>query len=97
MYSTKVEVTFSDGTTDHTTLTQWSMAQFGMFCQKKGWTFDLTNPGLLGVQMLRYQAWCELHRAPNSPRPAFEAWDATVDAVEPVEEPVEADPTQTAT
>jgi len=97
MFTTKVNVTYRDGSVTTTTLTQWSMAQFGTHCQMKGWSFDLTNPGLLGVQMLRYQAWAELHRDPGTPRPAFDAWDLTVDSVEPVEEPAVADPTQTAT
>jgi hypothetical protein len=97
MFAQRVTITYRDGTTATTTLTQWSMSQFAVHAQAKGWTIDLANPGLLGVTMLRYQAWCELHRDPNTPRPAFDAWDGTVDDVEPAEAPAPVDPTQPAT
>ena len=96
MLAQRVEVTYRDASTTTTTLTQWSMAQFSAHCQAKGWVFDLASPGLLSVVMLRFQAWCELHRDPG-PRPAFDAWDATVDSVDPIEDPAPVDPTPPAT
>jgi hypothetical protein len=65
-------------------LTQWAIGQFGVYAAMKGWKFDPTQPGLLGVTMLRYQAWCEKHRDTKGPRPSYDVWDLTVDSVDPV-------------
>ena len=97
MFQQKVAVHYRDGSTRHTTLTQWSWGQFALYCQQKSITYNPEEPGLVGILMLRHQAWSEMHRDPGTPRPAFDAWDVTVDSVEPLEEPAEVDPTQTAT
>ena len=93
MYSQKVTVHYTDGTDTDVVLTQWSMGQFGQYAQSKGWRVDMQDPGLLALVMLRYQAYCELHRDPTKPRATFDKWDMTVTEVEPVEEPAEVDPT----
>jgi hypothetical protein len=56
-----------------------------MFAQSRGWTIDPAAPGLLAVTILRYQAYCEIHRAPDTPKPSFDRWDQTVADVSPVE------------
>lgn len=94
MLSQKVTVTYFDETTAETVITQWSMSQFALWANAKGLKVDMSNPGLMGVVMFRYQAWAEVHRG-SQHRPTFDAWDATVLSVDPVEEPTEADPTET--
>jgi hypothetical protein len=96
MYAQKVVVHFADGTSKDAVLTQWSLGQFAQFAQSKGWTVDPQSPGLLAVTMLRYQAYCELHRDPSVARPTFDRWDLTVSEVEPAEEPSQVDPTDPA-
>lgn len=93
MFQQKVTVHFGDGTEKDLTLTQWSMGQFGQYASKQGWKVSMQDPGLLAVVMLRYQAYCELHRDPTQPRPQFDKWDMTVDEVNPAEEPEQVDPT----
>jgi exosome complex RNA-binding protein Rrp4 len=93
MYAQRVTVHYVDETSKEVTLTQWSMGQFAQYGQSKGWKIDMQAPGLLAVVMLRYQAYCEMHRDPQSPRPTFDRWDMTVSEVVPVEEPEEVDPT----
>jgi len=96
VFQQKVTVHFVDGTQKDLTLTQWSMGQFGQYASRQGWEVDMGNPGLLAVVMLRYQAYCELHRDPNVPRPKFDAWDMTVNEVDPESEPEPVDPTPAA-
>jgi hypothetical protein len=94
MYAQKVVVHFADGSEKDVTLTQWSMGQFGQWAARQGLKVDLSEPGLMGVVMLRFQAFAELHRDPNMPRVSFDKWDLTVLEVEPSEESAEVDPTQ---
>lgn len=94
MYSQRVTVHYADGTETQTVLTQWSMGQFAQYSAKQGWAMDMQNPGLLGVVMLRYQAYAELHRDPTKARPAFDRWDMTVSEIEPQEDPKEETPTE---
>jgi hypothetical protein len=96
MYAQRVNVHYVDGTTSEVVLTQWSMGQFAQYGQTKGWNVDLSNPGLLGLVMLRYQVYCEIHRDPNKPRPSFDKWDMTVQEVEPITDAEPVDPTGTA-
>jgi hypothetical protein len=96
VYQQKVVVHYEDGTSTDTTLTQWSMGQFGQYAQSKGWKVDMQEPGLLALVMLRYQAYCELHRDPTKPRAPFDKWDMTVSEVEPLSDPEEVDPTEAA-
>lgn len=93
MLAQKVTIAYLDGTTADVVLTQWSMGQFAQYGQSKGWHLDMQKPGLLAVVMLRYQAYCELHRDPTKARPTFDRWDMTVDSVDPVEEPQDVPPT----
>lgn len=97
MYTQRALITYTDGTEKEVTLTQWAMGQWAQWAQSKGWSIDMQNPGLLAVVMLRYQAYCELHRDPTVPRPQFDRWDFTVASVDPVEDPETADPTEAAT
>lgn len=90
----KVVVKYRDGSEAFTHLTQYSLSQFAVYAQSKGWSLDIENPGLIGIIMIRFQAWAELFSDPSSPRPGFEKWDTTVTAVEPVEGPKPVDPTQ---
>jgi len=85
MFAQPVTVTYTDGTVKDVTLTQWSIGQFAQFAQSRGWTIDPASPGLLAITMLRYQAFCEIHRSPDTPKPAFDRWDQTVAEVSPVE------------
>jgi len=94
VYAQQVKVFFADGTEKDVVLSQWSMGQFAQWAARNSLTVDIQNPGLLGVVMLRYQAYCELHRDPTVARPAFEKWDFTVLEVEPVNEAEPVDPTQ---
>lgn len=96
MYQQRVAIRYTDGTEREAVLTQWSMGQFAQWATRQGLTVDTSNPGLMGVVMLRYQAYCEQHRDPTVARPAFDKWDLTVAEVDPlgVDEPV--DPTRTA-
>lgn len=94
MFSQKVKVLYTDGTEAELSLTQWSMGQFGQYAQSKGWKVDMQDPGLMAVVMLRYQAYCELHRDPTKPRAVFDKWDMTVAEVEPLEDAEPVDPTQ---
>jgi hypothetical protein len=96
MLAQKVTIHYVDGTDTQVTLTQWSMGQFAQYGQSKGWTIDMQKPGLLAVVMLRYQAYCELHRDPTKPRAQFDRWDMTVAEVEPEGEPEAVDPTEPA-
>lgn len=93
MYSQKVTITYQDGSRADAVLTQWSMGQFAQYASSKGWKVDLRDPGLLSLVMLRYQAYCEIHRDPNKPRASFDKWDMTVQEVEPLDDPEQADPT----
>lgn len=94
MYQQRVAIRYVDGTEKTATLSQWSMGQFAQWSARQGLAVDLGNPGLMGVVMLRYQAYCELHRDPSSPRPSFEKWDVTVAEVDPEEDPEPVYPTQ---
>lgn len=96
MYQQKATVSFIDGTEKSVVLTQWSMGQFAQWSARQGLTVDLGNPGLMGVVMMRYQAYCELHRDPNAPRPSFDKWDMTVSEVDPEGDDEPVDPTGTA-
>lgn len=96
MYAQKVSINFVDGTSKEAVLTQWSMGQFAQWAARAGLQVDIQNPGLMGVVMLRYQAYCELHRDPTVARPSFEKWDFTVQEVEPVTDVEPVDPTQPA-
>lgn len=97
MYQQKVAVHYADGTATETTLTQWSMGQFAQWASRQGIAFDTDNPGLVGVVMMRYQAYCEIHRDPTKPRASFDKWDATVNEVDPLEDAEPVDPTQPGT
>lgn len=90
-------IRYLDGTKAEATLTQWSMGQWAVFCSRQGIKFDPSEPGLLVLVMLRYQAWAELHRVrgPNAIVPSFDAWDMTVEEVETPDEPQEVFPTVT--
>jgi hypothetical protein len=94
MYAQKVAVHFADGTEKDVVLSQWSMGQFAQYAARSGLAVDIQNPGLMGVVMLRYQAYCELHRDPTTARPSFDKWDFTVQEVEPITEAEPVDPTQ---
>jgi hypothetical protein len=96
VYQQKVLVHYADGTTAPVVLTQWAMGQFAQWSARQGLAVDLSNPGLMGVVMMRYQAYCELHRDPSKPRPSFEKWDMTVSEVEPEGDDEPVDPTGTA-
>ena len=96
MYAQRATVHYVDETSKDVTLTQWSMGQFAQYSQSKGWKVDMQAPGLLAVVMLRYQAYCEMHRDPQTARPTFDRWDMTVAEVAPVEDPAEVDPTDPA-
>ena len=85
MFSQPVTVTSTDGTVREVTLTQWSIGQFAMYAQSRGWKIDPASPGLLAITMLRFQAYAELHRAPDKARPPFERWDQDISDVSPVE------------
>ena len=92
MYQQKAVVHFVDDTSKDVVLTQWSMGQFAQWASRQGLKVDINDPGLMGVVMMRYQAFCELHRDAATV-PSFDKWDRTVAEVEPeVSEPV--DPTQ---
>lgn len=91
----KVVIKYRDESEAFTYLTQYSLSQFAIYCQKNGLEFSLKDRGLMGIVMLRYQAWAELFSDPKSPRPSFEAWDQTVLEVTPEDKPVAVDPTQT--
>ena len=95
MYSQQVTISFRDGSTKDTTVTQWAMSQWALYALSRGWKVDVESPGLIAIVMLRYQAWAELHRDVNGARPSFEVWDGTVDSVDAAEA-VEAPPTQPA-
>jgi hypothetical protein len=86
VFAQRVTVHFTDGSTREVTLTQWSIGQFAQYAQNKGWNIDPNSPGLLSITMLRFQAYAELHRDPNTARPTFDKWDLTVAEVEPVGE-----------
>ena len=75
MLAQKATIHYSDGTSTDVVLTQWSIGQFAQYAQSKGWKVDPSTPGLLGVVMVRYQSYCELHRDPTKARPAFDRWD----------------------
>jgi hypothetical protein len=97
MFAQPVTVTYADGTAKEVTLTQWSIGQFGQFAATRGWNIDPKNPGMLAIMMLRFQAYAELHRAPDAIKPSFDKWDQTVNDVSPVEGTTsDVDPTQTA-
>jgi hypothetical protein len=93
MYSQQALVRFVDGSERTVTLTQWSVGQFAQWSARQGLKVDLEDPGLLGVVMVRFQAYAELHRDPTAVRPSFDKWDLTVSEVEPSGER-EVDPTQ---
>lgn len=93
MFAQQVVIRYADGTEKPATLTQWSMGQFAQWSIRQGFDVDINNPGLMGVVMLRYQAYCELHRDPNAVRPSFDKWDATVAEVDPVQEAEPVGPT----
>jgi hypothetical protein len=95
VFAQKVAITFVDGTSKDVVLSQWSIGQFAQWAARQGLAVDVGAPGLLGVVMLRYQAYCELHRDPSTPRASFDRWDMTVDSVDP-EEPEAVDPTEAA-
>ncbi len=99
MFSQKVTVHYTDGTEKDIVLTQWSIGQFSQFAQSKGWKIDASDPGLMALVMLRYQAYCELHRDPTMPRPSFDRWDMTVSEVDPEDDESDGsvDPTETVT
>lgn len=85
MMRQRVTVIYRDETEATTYLTQYSLSQFAVYCNSKGIEYnpaDNANP-LLGVLMLRFQAWCELFADTTQARPAFEAWDRTVIEVNP--------------
>jgi hypothetical protein len=88
-----VVVHYQDGTTKEATLSQWSIGQFAQWSSRQNLQVDIESPGLMGVVMLRYQAYCELHRDPTGPRPTFEKWDMTVVEVEALEGAEQVDPT----
>jgi hypothetical protein len=95
MFAQRVTINYADGTSTEEVLTQWSLSQWAIHATQKGWKFDMQAPGLLSVTMLRYQAWCTVHRASKT-RPNFDVWDLSVDEVTPINE-VEAEvPTLTA-
>jgi hypothetical protein len=96
VYQQRVVVRYVDGTEKRVSVTQWAMGQFAQWSARQGMSVDLGNPGLLGIVMLRYQAYCELHRDPSLPRPSFEKWDMTVSEVEPEGDDEPVDPTGTA-
>jgi hypothetical protein len=96
VFAQQVTIHYADGTEKVVTLTQWSIGQFAQYAQKQGWKVDPQSPGLLSITMLRFQAYAELHRDPNTPRAAFDKWDMSVLEVSPVTEPEIEDPTQTA-
>ena len=88
-------VHYADGTTKEVTATQWSLGRFAEYSGRKGIKVDLSNPGIAGLLMIRYQAFAELHRVKQNgqAQPSFDVWDATVDEVEPVEQETAVDPT----
>lgn len=87
LQSQKLTVNFLDGTVKEVVATQWSMGQWAVFCSRQGIKFDLEDPGLLMLVMLRYQAWAEIHRVKGAGTvvPSFDVWDMTVDEVTTVE------------
>ena len=91
-----MSVKYRDDTEAFTYLTQYSLSQFAIYCQMKGWEFNAEKPGLLGILMIRFQAWAEMFSDVSQPRPAFEKWDSTVLSVDPVGKPESPDPTQRA-
>lgn len=97
MYAQPVTVRYADGTSTDLVLTQWAIGQFAQFAQSRGWNVDPANPGLISMVMVRYQAYCELHRDPTKPKPSFDKWDATVNEVEVADEEAEVTPTETVT
>jgi hypothetical protein len=93
VYAQQVKVHFADGTEKDVVLSQWSMGQFAQWSARNGLNVDIQSPGLMGVVMLRFQAFCELHRDPQVAKPTFEKWDFTVQEVEPITEAEPVDPT----
>lgn len=95
MYQQNVTVHYIDGSSKEVVLTQWSMGQFAQWSARQGLSINTGDPGLMGLVMMRYQAYCELHRDGGA-TPSFDKWDRTVAEVDPVGEPDAVDPTQTA-
>lgn len=94
MFQATLEVTYRDRTTRTVTVDQWAMAQYARYTRAHGYTVDPGNPGMDAIEMVRFWAWAELHRDPNTVRPSFDTWDQTVadvSQVDDVGEPV--DPT----
>lgn len=96
MYRQEVVIRYTDGTEATVSLTQWSLNKFGQFATGRGWSFDPQSPGLLGITMLRYQAWAEIHRDPSRPQMSWDKWDALVDEVAGAGDPEEVPPTEPA-
>lgn len=93
MFQQRVTVTYLDGTTAEATLDQYSISQFANFCASKGLKFDASNPGLMAVTMLRFQAWAQIHRGQTGATPSYTVWDQSVASVDAVEDPQPVDPT----
>lgn len=96
MYQQSVTINYLDGTSKSVSLTQWSLGQFAQWASRQGLKVDISDPGLMSVLMMRFQAYAELHRDANgSPVPAFDKWDRTVVEVESAQDSDSSvDPTQ---
>lgn len=94
--SQRAIVVYLDGTKVETTLTQWSLSQWAVFCARQKIPFNMEDPGLLALTMTRYAAWAEIHRNRGAGAivPTFDTWDMTVDEVETPDEPDPVFPTQ---
>jgi hypothetical protein len=100
MLAQRQRVTYNDGTTVDVLVTQWALGQWARYEMAQGWHNPPgAPPGMASVLMMRYAAWSELFRTPNTVRPSFDAWDQTVNSVDEVEDPAPAEelPTQPAT
>lgn len=85
------EVTYRDGTQDKARITQYAHAVWQRWRARQ----KLPEDGMESV-MARVMAWAELQRDAKA-KTDFDAWDPTVDLVQPLGEPEPADPTRPAT
>jgi hypothetical protein len=85
MIRVPLRVKYRGGATADVSATQYSLAEYGLWCAKNGIPpvelDDDRTATLADVHQLRFMAWAELQRE-AAVRVAFEAWNRTVDEVD---------------